>query len=80
MAAYVVPNAFRRRVLISANLREIFHLCELRSAPNAHFSIRRVALQIAEAVRGVHPVLGSFLRLPEGADWKTLEAEHFLEA
>ncbi|HSB90457.1 MAG TPA: FAD-dependent thymidylate synthase [Anaerolineales bacterium] len=80
VAAYVVPNGFRRRVLISANLREIFHLCELRSAANAHFSIRRIALLIAEAVRQVHPALGSFLRLPEGVGWKSLEAEHFLEA
>jgi thymidylate synthase ThyX len=80
VAAYLVPNAYRRRVLLTANLREIFHLCELRSAPNAHFSIRRVALQIAEAIRGVHPILGAFLHLPEGADWRTLEAEHFIEA
>ena len=80
VAAYLVPNAYRRRVLLTANLREIFHLCELRSAPNAHFSIRRAALQIAEAIRGVHPVLGAFLQLPEGADWRTLEAEHFIEA
>jgi hypothetical protein len=80
VAAYLVPNAYRRRVLLTANLREIFHLCELRSAPNAHFSIRRAALQIAEAIRGVHPVLGGFLQLPEGADWRVLEAEHFIEA
>jgi hypothetical protein len=80
VAAYLVPNAYRRRVLLTANLREIFHLCELRSAPNAHFSIRRAALQIAEAIRGVHPVLGAFLQLPEGADWRALEAEHFIEA
>jgi len=80
VAAYLVPNAYRRRVLLTANLREIFHLCELRSASNAHFSIRRAALQIAEAIRSVHPVLGAFLQLPEGADWRALEAEHFIEA
>jgi len=80
VAAYLVPNAYRRRVLLTANLREIFHLCELRSAPNAHFSIRRAALQIAEAIRGVHPILGAFLQLPEGANWRALEAEHFIEA
>lgn len=80
VAAYLVPNAYRRRVLIHANLRELFHFCELRSAPNAHFSIRRTALQIAEAVREVHPALGAFLQLPDGVDWRTLEAEHFLVA
>ncbi|HET7009731.1 MAG TPA: FAD-dependent thymidylate synthase [Anaerolineales bacterium] len=79
VAAYLVPNACRRRVLLTANLREIFHFCELRSAANAHFSIRRIALGVAEAVRRVHPSLASYLRLPEGADRQSLESEHFAE-
>jgi thymidylate synthase ThyX len=79
VAAYLVPNACNRRVLITANLREIFHFCELRSASNAHFSIRRVALGLAEAVRQVHPALGAYLRLPEPADRIALESEHFAQ-
>jgi thymidylate synthase ThyX len=77
VAAYIVPNGFNRRVVMTLNLREAFHFCELRSAANAHFSIRRLALQMAEALRAAAPLLARFLRLPEDADWRALEAEHF---
>jgi thymidylate synthase ThyX len=76
-ASYVIPNGFNRRVLCTLNLREVFHLCELRSRPNAHFSIRRIALLIAEKVREVHPLLAGFLRLPQDVDWRDIESEHF---
>lgn len=74
VAAYVVPNGFNRRVLAGFNLREAYHFCRLRSAANAHFSIRRVALRMAERIRAVHPLLGG--GLPEES-WQDVEAEHF---
>ncbi len=77
VASYVVPNGFNRRALFTMNLREAFHFCELRSAPNAHFSVRRLALRMAEMIREVHPTLAAYMRLPEGADWRAVEAEHF---
>jgi thymidylate synthase ThyX len=80
VASYVVPNAFNRRVLMTLNLREVYHLCELRSQPNAHFSMRRLALMMAEQVRQVHPVIAAFLRLPEGVHWRGIEAENFTQA
>jgi len=64
VAQYVVPNAFNRRVLACFNLREAFAFCELRSAPNAHFSIRRIAQQIGHEIRRVHPLLAQYMRLP----------------
>ena len=76
-AAYLVPNGFNRRVLMTLNLREAYHFCELRSAANAHFSIRRIALRMAELIRQVHPALASFMRLPDSEDWRKVEAEHF---
>ncbi len=63
-AAYVVPNAFNRRVLFTLNLRQAYHLCRLRASTKAHFSIRRVAHQIAAAIRQVYPRLGAFLDVP----------------
>jgi thymidylate synthase ThyX len=77
VAAYVVPNGFNRRVLMTFNLREAYHLIELRSAPNAHFAMRRVALRLAEEIQRTAPLLASWLRLPDGADWRQVEAEHF---
>jgi thymidylate synthase ThyX len=79
VASYVVPNGYNRRILMTLNLRELYHLCELRSQPNAHFSIRRLALKMAEMVREIHPTLSAFMRLPEGADWRSIEADFFTQ-
>jgi thymidylate synthase ThyX len=76
-AGYVVPNGFNRRVLFSMNLREAFAFCRLRSAANAHFSIRRVAQRVAEEVRRVHPLLARYMNLPEDETWQEIE-EQFL--
>jgi thymidylate synthase ThyX len=64
VAQYVVPNGCHRRVLAQFNLREAYAFCELRSAPNAHFSIRLVAERVAEEIRRVHPLLSRYMRLP----------------
>jgi thymidylate synthase ThyX len=78
LAAYLVPNGFNRRVLFSLNLREAFSFCQLRSAANAHFSMRRVALRVAEEIRRVHPRLASYMSLPEES-WRQVEAESFVQ-
>ncbi len=79
VAAYVVPNGYRRRVLFTFNARQAYHLCRLRSARNAHFSMRRFALRLAEELRRVHPALFTFLGLPE-TTWQAVEQAHFAEA
>jgi thymidylate synthase ThyX len=63
VAQYIVPNGFHRRVLARFNLREAYAFCELRTASNAHFSIRRVAAGVAEEIRRVHPLLANYMRL-----------------
>ncbi len=65
VAQYVVPNAYNRRVLARFNLREAYAFCQLRAAPNAHFSIRRVARRIYDAIRQVHPRLAAYMHLPD---------------
>jgi hypothetical protein len=76
-AAYVVPNGFNRRLLMTLNLREAFHFCELRGAPGAHFSVRRIAGQVQAAVSQVHPTLAGFMRVGEYPNWREIEAEFF---
>jgi thymidylate synthase ThyX len=76
-ASYVVPNGFNRRVLMTFNLREAFHLCELRGAPNAHFSVRRTAGQIFAALAAVHPLLARYMRCREYPGWEEVEREYF---
>jgi len=78
VASYLVPNGFYRRVLCTLNLREAFTFCRLRAAPNAHFSMRRLAQRLAAEIRRVHPLLGNYLRLPAGETWQTIEASEFV--
>jgi thymidylate synthase ThyX len=76
VAQYVVPNGFNRRVLAEFNLREAFAFCQLRSAANAHFSIRRVAQRIYEEMSRVHPLLTKYMKLHEET-WQGVEESHF---
>jgi len=75
-AQYVVPNGYNRRVLAQFNLREAYHFCQLRTASNAHFSIRRIAYRVNEELRRIHPALTSFMRLPDEG-WQSLEEKYF---
>jgi thymidylate synthase ThyX len=76
VAQYVVPNGYRRRVLAQFNLREAYAFCQLRSARNAHFSIRRIAERMYEELRRVHPLLTQYMHLPEET-WQGVEERHF---
>jgi thymidylate synthase ThyX len=78
VAAYIVPNGFNRRVLFSMNLREAFAFCQLRSAAQAHFSMRRVAGRVAEEIRHVHPLLAKYMSLPEET-WQAVESQYFIQ-
>src|SRR4029077_11787278 len=57
LAQYVVPLAFRVRWYFRANLREVFHLCELRTTPQGHPDYRWVAQEMFRRVAEVHPRL-----------------------
>ena len=76
-AAYVVPNAFNRRFLISVNLRSALHFIGLRSAPNAHFAIRRMAQKMAEEIGFALPELLGLLPQCPGESSHTIEEQYF---
>ena len=76
IAQYVVPNGYNRRVLAQFNLREAYAFCQLRSARNAHFSIRRIAERIYEELCRVHPLLTKYMHLPVET-WGDVEQNHF---
>jgi hypothetical protein len=77
VAGYIVPNGFNRRVLLTMNLRQAFHFCQLRAAENAHFSIRLVALKMWEALSQVYPTLTKYMRIPEEDSWQNVQEIHF---
>jgi thymidylate synthase ThyX len=76
VAQYIVPNGFNRRVLAQFNLREAFAFCQLRTAANAHFSIRRVAQKMYEEMARVHPLLTKYMKLRE-EPWQQVEENYF---
>ncbi|MBI5531355.1 MAG: FAD-dependent thymidylate synthase [Deltaproteobacteria bacterium] len=61
-AQYAVPLAYRVRTLWTLNLRELFHVIELRSGKQGHASYRRVAQELYRAVVAVHPWLAKLIR------------------
>jgi thymidylate synthase ThyX len=77
VAQYIVPNGFNRRVLTQFNLREAFAFCQLRSAANAHFSIRRVAQRMYEEMARVHPLLTKYMKLNDET-WQGVEENYFI--
>jgi|YNPMSStandDraft_2_1061718.scaffolds.fasta_scaffold00259_22 thymidylate synthase ThyX len=79
VAAYVVPNAYNRRVLLQMNLRSADHLISLRSADNAHFSLRRVVQRIAEQIKQVMPLFAPFLRNNPAETWQSIQQNYFQE-
>jgi len=76
VAQYIVPNGFNRRALAQFNLREAFAFCQLRSAANAHFSIRRVAQKMYEEMARAHPLLTKYMKLHDET-WQGVEENYF---
>jgi len=76
-AAYVVPNAYNRRVLLTLNLRELFHFAHLRGAPNGHFAYRRIALKAYEIAKEVYPAFAPFMRCETYPSSAEIEHEFF---
>ena len=61
-AQYLVPLAYRVRYVLQANLRELFHFIELRSARQGHEAYRKVAQALGRSVTEVCPWLAEHLR------------------
>ena len=76
-ASYIVPNGFNRRVLFTMNLREFYNFCRLRSAENAHFSIRRISQRMAEKIEEIYPILARYLDRPKNETWQSIEESYF---
>jgi len=77
-AAYILPNAYNRRVFLKMNLRTALHLIKLRSAPNAHFAIRRAAQRVAEEIRSKYPLFAPYFTIDTDETWQGLENDFFL--
>ena len=61
-AKYVLPLATKNRTLFKMDFAEALYISELRSAPQGHFSYRRVAWEMYRAVERTHPALAEYFR------------------
>jgi thymidylate synthase ThyX len=61
-ADYLIPLAFKKRTLFKMNLRELYHMVELRSKPGGHMSYRTIVLDMYEAIKKTNPLLVKHLR------------------
>lgn len=62
-AQYIVPMAYRKRVLITWNLRELHHFISLRSGKKGHISYRRIAQECWRKLNEIHPLLAKYIRV-----------------
>lgn len=63
VAPYVLPLAYRCRVLITWNLRQMYHFVQLRSAKQGHASYRKVAQAVYNELASRHPLLAQYMRV-----------------
>jgi thymidylate synthase ThyX len=61
-AQYVLPLATKNRALFKMDFAEALYISELRSAPQGHFSYRRVAWEMYLGVQRTHPSLAPYFR------------------
>jgi len=83
LAQYVVPLAFRLRWYFRTNLREVYHLCELRTTPQGHPDYRWIAQEMFRRVAEVHPRLARYARfvdLGPGDELERRQSERRLDA
>ena len=82
VAQYIVPLAFRVRWYFRVNLREVYHLCELRTTPQGHPDYRWIAQEMFRRVEEVHPRLARYARfvdLGPGDELERRQAERRID-
>lgn len=69
VAQYAVPYAYRYPVTAYLNLREAAFFCELRSTPQAHPDLRRIAMSLYHEIQRVNPGLAPLVKFVDETDY-----------
>jgi thymidylate synthase ThyX len=64
-AQYALPLGTRKRALFKMDFAEALYISELRSAPQGHFSYRKIAWEMYCAVKKQHPALAEYFRVTD---------------
>jgi len=65
LAPYLMPMAYRKRTLFKMDFAQAAYMAELRTAPAGHFSYRRVAWEMFQALQRRYPDLTRSLRVTD---------------
>jgi len=60
-AQYILSLGFKKRFLITMNLRELYYFIKLRTTPLAHESYRRIASKFYEIMKSKYPLLSKYI-------------------
>jgi thymidylate synthase ThyX len=60
-AQYLLPLGFKKRYLLTMNLREIYYIIKLRTIPLAHESYRKIAYLIYKKFKEKYPFLSKYI-------------------
>jgi thymidylate synthase ThyX len=58
---YILPLGFKKRFLLTMNLREIYHFVKIRTVPLAHESYRKIAYKVYEQMKEKYPLLSKYI-------------------
>ena len=76
VAQYLVTHAHNRRVLSKMNLRECYHLFQLRTQPQAHFSIQEPMGEALRLAVEAQPELFRHMQLRRYPPWWPFPVSH----
>ena len=60
-AQYIIPLAYNKRLLMTMNLRELFHFIKLRSGKTGHISYRKIAQEMYDLIKEKQPLLAKYI-------------------
>ena len=60
-AQYIIPLAYNKRLLMTMNLRELFHFIKLRSGKMGHISYRKIAWEMYDLIKEKFPLLAEYI-------------------
>jgi thymidylate synthase ThyX len=64
-AQYVLPLAYKKRILFKMDFAEVLYISELRTTPAGHRSYREVAYAMYEATAKRYPALAKYFRVTD---------------
>ncbi len=69
LAQYALPYAYRYPVSAYMNLREATFFCELRSTPQAHPDLRKIAIDIYHEIQKANPSLAPLMKFVDQGEY-----------